>query len=460
MFCFLIVQSTLIVLDYHSALFQFFLTANSVLTTQGTTFLIILLIILLLVSFFVSGSEVAFFSLSYKDINMLKTKQQRGYKRIVHLLEDPKTLLASLLIANSFVNIAIIIISNFVIDSFLVLNPHYWWVEFVIKVLAVTFLLVLFGEVMPKVMATQNNIRFANDAGPLVEIISKILKSFSRQLVRTSDFIEKKLAKKSSSAYSLEELDHAIDITTESEASQKEKNILKGIVKFGNITVKQIMKARLDVNGIEHDMSFDEIIKTVEELHYSRLPVYKEDLDTIEGMIHTKDLLPHIDEGAGFDWHPLMRPAFFIHEQKMIEDLLQEFQQKRNHFAIVVDEFGGTSGIVTLEDVMEEIIGDIKDEFDEEDLSHSKLDDYNYVFDGKTMINDVCKAMDLPQETFDDVKGESESLAGLVLEQAGEIPPINAVIEHKGFNFTVLAVEKNRLQKIKVTIKPEDDLKM
>ena len=330
-------------------------------------------------------------------------------------------------------------------------------VEFLIKVIAVTFFLVLFGEVMPKVMATQNNIRFAKDAGPLVEAISYLFRGFSRRLVQSSDFIEKKLAKKSNSAYSLEELDHAIDITTNNEASQKEKNILKGIVKFGNISVKQIMKARLDVNGIAYDTSFAYVIKTIEDLHYSRLPVYKEDLDTIEGMIHTKDLLPYIGQPADFDWHVLMRQAFFVHEQKMIEDLLQEFQQKRNHFAIVVDEFGGTSGIVTLEDVMEEIIGDIKDEFDEEDLSHSKLDEYNYIFDGKTMINDVCKAMELPMETFDELRGESESLAGLVLELAGEIPQVNTTIESSGFDFTVLAVEKNRLQKIKVTIKPRDE---
>ncbi len=386
---------------------------------------------------------------------MLKTKQQPGYKRIVKLMEDPKTLLASLLIANSFVNIAIIIISNFLIDAILSLN-QFWWVEFLIKVLSVTFILVLFGEVMPKVMATQNNIRFANDAGVLVDAISYIFKGLSRRLVKSSDFIEKKMAKKTNSAYSLEELDHAIDITTDNEASQKEKNILKGIVKFSNITVKQIMKARLDVNGIEYNATFNEVVKLVEELHYSRLPVYNEDLDTIEGMIHTKDLLPYIDNPDGFDWHTLMRPGYFVHEQKMIEDLLQEFQKKRIHFAIVVDEFGGTSGIVTLEDIMEEIIGDIKDEFDEEDILHNKLDDFNYVFEGKTMINDVCKAMELPMETFDEIKGESESLAGLVLELAGEIPLLNEVLSSGDFEFTVLEIEKNRLQKIKVTIKPQD----
>ncbi|MDQ6814711.1 MAG: gliding motility-associated protein GldE [Bacteroidota bacterium] len=443
-------------MDHHPNFFYLLRTIfPAAVNTQASTILIFLLIILLLISFFVSGAEVAFFSLSYKEINMLKTKQQQGYKRIVDLLEEPKTLLASLLIANSFVNIAIIIISNFVIDGLFVFNNELKWVEFLIKVLAVTVLLVLFGEVMPKVMATQNNIRFAKDAGPLVETISYLFKGLSERLVKTSDFIERKLAKKSNSSYSLEELDHAIDITTDSEASQKEKNILKGIVKFSNITAKQVMKARLDVSGIEYSTSFGELVKKVEELHYSRLPVYKEDLDGVAGMIHTKDLLPYLDQPDNFEWQSLMRAPFFIHEQKMIEDLLQEFQAKRIHFAIVVDEFGGTSGIVTLEDIMEEIIGDIKDEFDEEDVSYTKEDDFNYVFEGKIMIHDVCRVMELPMETFDEVRGESESLAGLVLELAGEIPVVNEVISSGDFEFTVMEVEKNRLLKIKVTIKPQ-----
>jgi len=442
-------------LDYHSPFFYFLDTAQPVaINSQALTVSIFLLIILLLISFFVAGAEVAYFSLSYKEINMLKTKQQPGYKRIVDLLENPKTLLASLLIANSFVNISIIIISNFIIDALIVFNTQLWWAEFLIKVLSVTFLLVLFGEVMPKVMATQNNIRFAKDAGPLVEGISLLFKSLSQRLVGTSDFIERKLAKKSNASYSLEELDHAIDITTESEASQKEKNILKGIVKFSNITAKQVMKARLDVSGIEYSTSFDNLIKKVEELHYSRLPVYKEDFDELVGMLHTKDLLPYLESSPDFDWHSLMKPPYFIHEQKMIEDLLQEFQTKRIHFAVVVDEFGGTSGIVTLEDILEEIIGDIKDEFDDEENAYARVDEFNYIFDGKIMIHDVCRIMELPMEIFDEVRGESESLAGLVLELAGEIPVANVEIASGDFEFTVLEVAKNRLQKIKVTIKP------
>lgn len=430
----------------------------SAIQAQGTTVLVMVLFVLLFLSFILSGSEVAFFSLTYKDINLLKSKQQPPYQRIVDLLEQPKTLLASLLIANSFINIAIIIISNLLIDDMFNFEKFdAVWVEFVIKVIAVSFLLVLFGEVMPKVLATQNNIRFAKDFGGIVQGVAYACAGLSKGLVKYSDIIERKLAKRSNGAYSLEELDHAIDLTTDSTASENEKNILKGIVKFGNITVKQVMKTRMDVHGVDHSASFGELIVTVRDLHYSRLPVYKEDLDNMVGMIHTKDLIAHLHEPDQFNWHGLIRQPYFVHEQKLIEDLLKEFQSKRIHFAIVVDEFGGTSGIVTLEDILEEIIGEIKDEFDEEDSGYKKLDDNNYIFEGRTMINDVCKIMELQADTFDRIKGESDSLAGLVLELAGDIPQPLQVISSGDFEFTVLEVEKNRLQKIKVSIKPQMD---
>ena len=255
----------------------------------------------------------------------------------------------------------------------------------------------------------------------------------------------------------MEELDHAIDITTDNTASENEKNILKGIVKFGNISVKQVMKTRVDVHGLDEEISFSELLNVVRDLNYSRLPVYKEGLDHITGMIHTKDLLPFLDQSADFNWKTLVRPPFFVHEQKMIEDLLQEFQLKRIHFAVVVDEFGGTSGIITLEDIVEEVIGEIKDEFDEEDAGYKKLDDFNYVFEGKTMINDVCKIMNIDASTFEAQRGESDSLAGLVLEIAGEIPQVNQVIPTDEFDFTVLEVAKNRIIKVKLTIKEGTD---
>jgi putative hemolysin len=429
-------------LDYHSVSDYLLFYVNP----QGTTVLVVLLLFLLLFSFIIAGAEVAFFSLTYKDINVLKTKQLPVYDKIVDLLEQPKALLGSLLIGNSLVNISIIIISNLLIDQ--LFTFRFEWIEFIVKVVAVTFTLVLFGEIMPKVMATQNNVRFAKDVAPFIEVIFYLFRGLSNWMSRFSDVIEKRLANKKNGAYSQEEMNDAIDLT-----DSKEKNILKGIVKFGDTTVKQIMRARLDVHGIDYDTSLDELVKQVEELHYSRLPVYNETLDQVAGILYTKDLLPYLEGQQGFDWHRLLRPPYFVHEQKLIEDLLKEFQSRRIHFAIVVDEFGGTSGIITLEDILEEIIGDIKDEFDDDEASYKKIDDHNYIFEGKTPITDVCRIMGLSLDTFDEVKGESDSLAGLVLELAGDFPAINRVIPCGDFDFTVTELEKKRLNKIKATIK-------
>ena len=438
-------------LDYHSAYYYILQVNPPEAISSLTPVLIFILLILLTFSFMISGSEVAFFSLNYKDINLLKTKKSDSYKRIINLLEDPKILLASMLIANNLVNIAIIVISNLLLANYVNFADNLLWLEFVIKVVLVTSLLLLFCEVMPKVMATQNNIRFAKEVGLILVFVNYIFKPFSRTLVKYSDIIEKKLSNKTSSAVTNEEMSHAIDITYKEESG---KNILKGILEFGSITVKQIMKTRLDVSGIEYQSNFIQVINKIEELHYSRFPVYKDDLDEIVGVIHTKDLLPHIEKDDNFNWLDLVRQPFFVHEQKLIEDLLQDFQSKRIHFAVVVDEFGGTSGIVTLEDVLEQIVGEIKDEFDEEEIAFKKLDDYNYVFEGKAMINDVCKLMELPVDTFDVVKGESDSLGGLVLEIAGEIPKQMQVIECGDFEFTVLEMAKHKVEKVKVTIKP------
>jgi putative hemolysin len=423
---------------------------------QGTTLLVVAIIVALIISYFISGAEVAFFSLTYKDMNLLKTKQGTGWKRILNLLEEPKTLLGSLRIANVFVNIIIIILSNFLIDQLLPIENSWWVFNFVVKIILVTTFLVLFAEVLPKVYATQNNLRFARDASYLVEIIHLLFRRISLWMLGITDSAEKITGSRDAS-YSLEELDHAIDLTTKNDASEDEKNILKGIVKFGNITVKQIMRTRLDVSGIDYNLNFKQLIERLEELHYSRLPVYKKSLDDVVGIIHTKDILQYIDESDNFDWHSLLRQPYFIHEQKMIEDLLHEFQAKRIHFAVVVDEFGGTSGIVTLEDIMEEIIGDIKDEFDDEDIVNRKIDDSTYIFEGRTMINDACKIMHLPLDTFDEVREDADSLAGLVLEIAGEIPNVDDILTIGDFEFTIIEVEKNRIQKVKVTIKTQTE---
>ncbi len=421
------------------------------MSTELTTVLVILLLLLFLLSFCVAGAEIAFFSLTYKDVNFLKTRSEGPYKRIITLLEEPKALLASMLIANSLANIGIIVLSNFLINAYLPI--HNFWLELLVKTIIVGAFILLFAEILPKVLATQNNIRFAKDVSRVIEMVYLLFNRIGRGLVGLSDGIERKLGQKTNAA-SLEELNQAIDLTTNEEATEDEKNILKGILKFGNITVKQVMKTRLDVSGLEFESTFADVKKKVEELHYSRLPVYNGTLDEIKGVVNTKDLLPYLEEGEEFDWHTAIRPPFFVHEQKMIEDLLKEFQQKRIHFAVVVDEFGGTSGIVTLEDVLEEVIGDISDEFDEEEIGSKKIDDQNYLFEGKTMLNDVCKIMRLPTDTFNSLKGESDSLAGLILEVAGEIPIQNQVVTSPDFDFTVLEVSKNRINKVKVTIKP------
>jgi len=415
------------------------------ITPAATTVLIILVILLFMLSFLMAGSEIAFFSLTFKDINVLKTKKQPAYRRIVSLLDQPKTLLASMLISNSFINIGIILISNILIDSWIAGLQLTFWPVFLLKVGSVTFLLLLFGEVLPKVWATHHKIWFAATASLVIEIFGSIFYRFSKRMVRLSDRVERRFSSESSSTMDSSNLDYAIDLLPEHEATSEEKSILKGIRKFGDTTVKQVMRTRLDVCGIDHSYPFRDVIKKIEELHYSRLPVYRHNLDEVVGMLHTKDILPFINEPAEFDWHTLMRQPYFVHEQKLIEDLLQEFRNRRIHFAVVVDEFGGTSGIVTLEDVMEEIIGEIKDEFDEEESNNKKIDDHNYIFEGKTMINDACKAMKLPADTFDALRGDSDSLAGLVLEIAGEFPQVNEEVASGDYIFVPLEIHKNRL---------------
>lgn len=423
--------------------------------SQGTTFLAVALVIMLMLTFTISGAEVALFSLNSKDVNMLKTKQHTAAKRIVNLLEEPKEVYASLMIAGTFVNISIIVLANYLINRFISLERAGAIGSLLIKVVVIAFVLVFFGKILPKVWATQNNLRFAYGSSFVIEALHLLLRRISKWIVALADGIGRRAGANRSKALRLQELDEAIDIKSDEEASPEEKNIMKGIVKFGNITVKQIMRSRLDVSGLDYRSSFTEVIRRVEELHYSRLPVmYKNSLDEVAGIINTKDLIPYLQEDDDFNWHQLMRHPYFVPETKLIEDLLKEFQQKRIHFAVVVDEFGGTSGIVTMEDILEEVIGDIKDEFDEEESGNKKLDDNSYLFEGKIMIHDMCKVMKLPMDTFDAVRGESESLAGLVLELAGEFPAVNTAIPCGDFEFTVMQADNNRIRQVKVTIKP------
>ena len=421
---------------------------------QSAVFLVVLLIILLLLSFITAGSEVALFTLHSKDVNVLRTKQHAAAKRITSLLDERKAVYTSLLIASTFFNISIIILANFLLNAVLQLG----FVEFIIpinldlliKIIVISFILVLVARILPKVWATQNNLRFAYSTSAVVEALHLLLRQPSLYMVAIADNISKQSGADKMESMSMRELDEAIDVNGQ-ETSIEEKNILKGIVKFGNISVKQIMRFRLDVNGIEHSTLFADLIRNVEELHYSRLPVYRGNLDEIVGLINTKDLIPYLQEKE-FNWHTLIRTPYFVPESKLIKDLLEEFRTKRIHFAVVVDEFGGTSGIVTMEDILEEIIGDIRDEFDEEESNVRQIDDNTYIVDAKVMLHDMCRSMRLGLDTFDNIRGESDSLAGLVLELAGAFPEPNETITAGDFHFTVLDISKNRINTVKVTI--------
>ncbi len=438
------------------------LQASSI-DASNATILTIAILLLLLMSAVIAGAETAYFSLAAKDIYFLKTKEKQSARMASQLLEQPKMLLATILVANNFINIAIVITINLFVSSILPHDGHHQVVistafsqqtnsifAFLIQVVFVTFLLVLFGEVLPKVYASQNNLRMALFSAPFLRVLLGVFAPISRLLVNSTSFIEGKIGTKSSNISS-EDFEHAIELTVGHTATREEVNIFKGILKFGNITARQVMRTRLDVSAIDFDMTFSEVRNYCLEAGYSRLPVYKESLDKVAGILYTKDFLPYIDTDS-FDWHKIIRPAYFVHEGKLIEDLLKEFQQKRMHFAIVVDEFGGTSGIITLEDIMEEIIGDIKDEFDEEDLNYKKIDDRNFIFEGKMLINDVCRVISMPPDTFDNVRGESDSLAGLILEISGKFAAVNEVIRWEEYEFTVLAIEKMRIQRVKFTI--------
>ncbi|MGE5520813.1 MAG: gliding motility-associated protein GldE [Candidatus Dadabacteria bacterium] len=421
---------------------------------EKVIFLVLLLLVLLLLSFIVSGAEVALFSLQTKEINILKTKQHPAAKRITTLLDERKAVYASLLISAGVFNICIIILLNFLLSPFLSIPPVHFLVtinlNLLVKVVIIAFILVFFGKILPKLWATQDTLRFAYTVSATVEALHLLLRQISLKMVSIADTINTSSGATDSEATSMRELDDAIDINNV-QTSVEEKNILKGIIKFSNISVKQIMRFRLDVNGIDYNLPMPQVIRKIEELHYSRLPVYKENLDSVVGILNTRDLLQFV-HAEQFDWHSLIRPTLFVPETKLIKDLLNVFQTRRIHFAVVVDEFGGTSGIVTMEDILEEIIGDIKDEFDEEENAIRQLDESNYVVDAKMLLYDLCRALRLSIDTFDEVKGESDSLAGLVLELAGKFPAVNDKVVAGDFEFTVLEIEKNRIKTVKVFI--------
>jgi putative hemolysin len=413
----------------------------------------ILLLFSTLMLFMNSGAEIAFFSLDFKELKNLRMKQYPSSDKILKLLQEPKQLLSSMLVGNMVFRMLIIILCNYLVTDE-VFPGVSGILLFLLKLLVAIFYLVLFGELLPKAWASNNPIRFAFYSSFFVQLNSLFFSKTGNWFASIADRMEKVLGRKDDVHSRLEQIDQAIGLNGEAVATEEEKNMLKGIAQFGNITVRRAMRSRLDVHGIEAGLGFDELKRLVAEQEYSRFPVYKESLDNIIGILHTKDLLPHIDESNDFDWSVLVRQAFFIHEQMLLEDLLKAFQNKRTHIAVVVDEFGGTDGIITMEDILEEIVGEIRDEYDDEEPVNIRIDENNYVFEGRLMINEACRIMNLPSKVFDPIRGESETVAGLVLELAGEIPKVQQVLVAQDFSFTVLEVLQNRIQKIKITITP------
>jgi len=451
-----------------------------VLTTTGFAISWLFLLILIISSALISGSEIAFFSLSPKDMSDLGEEEDKASKRIVSLKEKPRTLLATILITNNLVNIAIVVVSDFLIrsmigDDHVALIGQYFfdhgfswlgtseWLGrifmFLVTVIGVTFILVLFGEIAPKLYATLNNLKFARFmSGPLT-FLNTVFGPFSRVLVNWSNKIENRITNSENyqSSTSKEDIDAAIDLTVNSddESSEEEADMLKGIVKFGDVSTKQIMKTRVDVTAIEINTPFNEVMDVIKSTGYSRIPVFNEDFDTIEGILYVKDLIGMYAEKKDFQWNKLIRKSvLYVPESKKIDDLLKEFQMKRTHIAIVVDEYGGSAGIVTLEDVMEEVIGDIKDEFDEvEDVEFVMLSEGNYIFEGKSLLNDVCRIIGVDTNYFDDEKGESDSLAGLIIEMTGAIPKVEQEIEYRDILFKIVSVSKRRIERINLRLK-------
>ncbi|MEL6536322.1 MAG: gliding motility-associated protein GldE [Bacteroidota bacterium] len=408
----------------------------------------ITLLVLLVASALVSGSEVAFFSLKKDDLD--NQSSQPSVARVHWLLRKPQRLLATILILNNFINVAIVTLSTFLTWILTGTESASGWAA-VVLVFATTFAIVFFGEVVPKVFATQYNVRFAKLMSQPLMIANQIFRPLSWVLMSLSQIIEKRIERKGYEI-SVNELQQAVELTAEGEASEEEKDILKGIVNFGTITVKQIMRSRMDIVAFDVEWDFHELMDKVNKNGYSRIPVFEETIDHLEGILYIKDLLPHLDHEEDFQWQSLLRPTYFVPENKKIDSLLRDFQEKRVHMAIVVDEYGGTSGLITLEDIIEEIVGEINDEFDEEDIAYNRLDENTFVFEGKTSLNDFAKVVNIDPNTFDEVKGDSESLGGLLLELNSKLPRSGEKITYQQFVFTVVAVDLKRIKKIRVFI--------
>lgn len=410
----------------------------------------VLLVVLLCCSALISGAEVALFSLTRTEIEIDPDAETKPFKIVLQLLDRPKKLLATILVANNFINIAVVILFAYLGDFLFgaIANPK---LKFVLEVVVVTFLILLFGEILPKIYASRNSVKFACLMAYPLKVLDVILSPISLPMRGVTLGIHKKLGRQKSNL-SVDQLSQALELTSNEDTSKEEKKILQGIVSFGNTDTKQVMRPRIDIFALNIEAAYQHILPDIVKHGYSRIPVYEENVDHIKGILYVKDLLPYLDRKQ-FDWTRLLRAPFFVPENKKLDDLMAEFQEKKVHLAVVVDEYGGTSGLISLEDIIEEIVGDISDEFDDDDLNYSKLDDKNYVFEGKTALKDFYKVIKLDDDSvFESDKGEAETIAGFVLEISGSFPKLQSKIFFKDYVFTVEAMDKKRIKRVKVTI--------
>jgi putative hemolysin len=416
---------------------------------------LVAIVLLLMGSALLSGAEVAYFSLEPADLQELKADKSKTAAKVIRLLERPKRLLATLLIGINFLNIGVVVISTVISERLLNFGDPV--MNFLVQVIAVTFLILLVAEVIPKIYSTQHPVKVAKAMAVPVNVLQTAASPLSALLIASTSFIDKRI-KKRGQYISVDQLSHALELTSPSGNNEQEQRILEGIVKFGTTEVSEIMRSRVDITAFEFNTRFDKLLKEIIEAGYSRIPVYRETLDNIAGVLFVKDLLEHMDKPADFNWQSLINPAFFVPESKKLDDLLKEFQHKKIHLAVVVDEYGGTSGIVTLEDILEEIVGDISDEFDDEDVTYSKLDENNYVFEGKILLNDMFRVLNIDDAEFDEVRGDSDTLAGFILELIGRIPRKNEHITFNNYTFKIESADGRRIKRVKFTINRKEDV--
>lgn len=435
--------------SYLCRLADFFDGVTVTAPTIGAIIAILLAVLLLYASGFVSASEIAFFSLSPVDLSEIEEGKHTSDRRISALLNDSERLLATILISNNFVNVTIIMLCNYFFASTIHFGNSVI-LEFLLITVVLTFLLLLFGEIMPKIYSAQNTLKFCRKAAPAISFLKKFFSPLSALLVRSSFLVNRCVAKRNYNI-SVDELSQALELTDKSEISE-ESNILEGIIRFGEETAKEVMTSRLDMVDLEINTPYSEVLKCIVENAYSRIPVYAESRDNIKGILYIKDLLPHLGKGDNFRWQTLVRPAYFVPETKMIDDLLRDFQANKIHIAIVVDEFGGTSGIVTMEDIIEEIVGEINDEYDDEERTYVKLNDRTYIFEAKTLLSDFYKIMKADPALFEKVEGDADTLAGLLLEIKGEFPVLHERLDYGNYHFEVLEMNTRRILKVKVIV--------